>query len=283
MTMKSSRHIPVSLGQMSTGALKKAPAVPYASDTAADRAPGSVSGAWRAASDPPPAEPVSQRESSTLSAPEHESSALPAPEHKSSALPAPEPFITPGHEPGRWNLDSLAGRFLEISSNGQTVAITAAASLILEAQHGGEPAAWIAVGNSTFFPPDFAECGIDLESLPVVRVPHALSASRAADQLLRSGGFGVIVLDLGSDIDMRIAVNARLAALAKKHRTVLVCLTQKEPAAPSLGPLVSLRVQGVMRRTGFNHFTWSLDILKDKLRGLGWNHAEVCRGPDGLC
>jgi recombination protein RecA len=189
----------------------------------------------------------------------------------------------PEQAPGGWSLRKLAGRFLELSSDGETVGITAAASLILESQLRGEPAAWIAAAGSTFFPPDFAECGIDLDTLPVIRAPHSLAASRAADQLLRSGGFGVIVLDLGGDIHMRIAINARLAALAKKHRTVLLCLTQKEPAVPSLGPLVSLRAQGVMRRTGFNHFTWKVDILKDKRRGPGWSHAEVCRGTDGMC
>ena len=185
--------------------------------------------------------------------------------------------------PGGWSLDSLCGRFVEISSNGQTVSITAAASLILESQLCGDPAAWVAVGESTFFPPDFAQCGIDLDSLPVICVPHALSASRVADRLLRSGGFGVIVLDLGDDTDMRIAVQVRLAALGKKHRTTLVCLTQKEPAVPSLGPLVSLRARGAVHKTGFNRFTWELEILRDKHRGLGWRHTEVCHGPDGLC
>jgi recombination protein RecA len=187
----------------------------------------------------------------------------------------------PDGAPGGWSLDSLGGRFLEISS--QAVSITAAGSLILDAQLRGEPAAWVAVGGSTFFPPDFAACGIDLESLPVVRLPHLLAASSATDRLLRSGGFGVIVLDLGNDSDMRLAVQVRLATLAKKHHTTLVCLTRKEPAVPSLGPLVSLRAQGAIHKTGFDRFTWELEILRDKRRGLGWRHTEVCHGPDGMC
>ncbi|MFQ5511140.1 MAG: recombinase A [Candidatus Krumholzibacteriia bacterium] len=186
-----------------------------------------------------------------------------------------------GQAPGAWSLDTLAGRFLEISS--PAVSMTAAASLILDSQHRGEPAAWVTVGDTTFFPPDFAATGIDLQSLPVVRVPHLLPAARAGAELLRSGGFGVIVLDLGSEIDMRIAVQARLAALARKHHTTLLCLTHKEPAVPSLGPLVSLRAQGVIHKTGFDRFTWELDVLRDKHRGLGWRHTEVYRGPDGLC
>jgi recombination protein RecA len=197
------------------------------------------------------------------------------------SAPATTTTPVPDRAPGGWSLDSLCGRFVEISN--QAVSITAAGSLILESQLRGEPAAWVAVGGSIFFPPDFAQCGIDLDSLPVIRVPQALAASRVADRLLRSGGFGVIVLDLGCDIDMRIAVQVRLAALAKKHRTTVVCLTQKEPAVPSLGPLVSLRAQGAIHKTGFNRFTWELEILRDKRRGLGWRHTEVCHGPDGLC
>ena len=185
--------------------------------------------------------------------------------------------------PERWSIDTLAGRFLEISSSGETVSITAAASLILESQLRGEPAAWVASGDSTFYPPDLAECGVDLSTLPVIRVPNVVSASRATDQLLRSGGFGAIILDIGSNINMRIHIQSRLAALAKKHKTTLLCLTSKRPAAPSLGPLVSLRAQGNVRKTGFNRFTWTLDIVKDRRLGHGWSHSEVCRGPDGMC
>lgn len=212
---------------------------------------------------------------------------VPSPRHRVLSHRAPTttnhtPERAPQRAPDGWSLDSLAGRFLEITSTGQTVSLTAAASLILESQLRGESAAWVSVGDSTFYPPDFAAWGIDLSSLPVVRLPHGIAASRAADRLLRSGGFGVIVLDLGRDIDMHIAVHARLAALAKKHHTTVVCLTQKEPAVPSLGPLVSLRAQGRLCKTGFDRFTWELDVVRDKRRGAGWRHAEVCRGPDGL-
>ena len=200
---------------------------------------------------------------------------------KRLSLPTPE--RAPTRAPERWSIDTLAGRFLEISSSGETVSITAAASLILESQLRGEPAAWVATGDSTFYPPDLADCGVDLNTLPVIRVPNILSASRAADQLLRSGGFGAIVLDIGSHIHMRMHIQARLAALAKKHRTTFLCLTSKESAAPSLGPLVSLRAQGQLRKTGFNRFTWTLHMVKDRRLGHGWSHSEVRRGPDGMC
>ena len=182
-----------------------------------------------------------------------------------------------------WSLPSLAGRLTEIADSGSAPSLTAAAALILQAQQRGEPSAWIGFGNSIFFPPDFAEWGIDLDALPVVRVPDALAASRAADQLLRSGAFGLVVLDLKAETRMHMAVQSRLAALARRHHAVLLCLTRKKQGAPSLGPLVSLHGEGRISRTAFSRFDWEIRIVKDKLGAPGWSHSESCRGTDGLC
>ena len=190
----------------------------------------------------------------------------------------------PAREPARaWNLSSLAGRLTEISDSGAAPSLTAAAALILQTQQRGEPAAWIGFGNSIFFPPDFVEWGIDLAALPVIRVPDALTASHAADQLLRSGAFGLVVLDLKAQARMPMAVQSRLAALAHRHHAVLLCLTRKQKGAPSLGPLVSLHGEGRITRTAFSRFNWEIRIVKDKRGAPGWSHTESCRGTDGLC
>ena len=203
----------------------------------------------------------------------------------SGAVPAPvAPRRLPAREASRaWNLSLLAGRFTEISDSGTAPALTAAASLILQAQQRGEPAAWVGFGNSIFFPPDLVEWGIDLDALPVVRVPDALAASRAADQLLRSGAFGLVVLDLKAEARMHMAVQSRLAALARKHHAALLCLTRKKRGAPSLGPLVSLHGQGRITRTAFSLFDWEIRVVKDKRGTPEWSHTESCRGTDGLC
>ena len=214
---------------------------------------------------------------------------MPVPAHErmaaAGAVPVP---VAPGRRPAReaprvWNLSLLAGRLAEVSDSGAAPALTAAASLILQAQQRGEPAAWVGFGNSIFFPPDLVEWGIDLEALPVVRVPDALAASRAADQLLRSGAFGLVVLDLKAEARMHMAVQSRLAALARKHHTALLCLTRKKRGAPSLGPLVSLHGEGRITRTAFSRFDWEIRVVKDKRGAPGWSHTESCRGTDGLC
>lgn len=182
-----------------------------------------------------------------------------------------------------WTLASLAGRMVEISDSGTTPSLTATAALMLQAQQKGDPIAWIAVGNSIFFPPDLLDWGIDLEALPVLRVFNGMAAARAADQLLRSGAFGLVVLDLQDQVHMRLAVQSRLAALAKRHQTLLLCLTRKKRGAPSLGSLVSLHGQGQIQKTSFNRFSWEVRMLKDKQGSPGWKHTEFCRGSDGLC
>lgn len=106
--------------------------------------------------------------------------------------PAPAGDTLPSSD---WNLDALAGRFVEISSEGASVALTATIPLLHESQLRGEPAAWVAIGHSTFYPPDLAESGCDLENLPVVRTEDARTAARAADLLLRSGGFRLVIID----------------------------------------------------------------------------------------
>jgi recombination protein RecA len=161
--------------------------------------------------------------------------------------------------------------------------MSAAVALILQAQHRGEPTAWIAVGHSTFYPPDTARSGVDLRALPVVRVRDSHSATRTADRLLRSGAFSVIVLDLGRAHNIRVPVQSRLAGLAKKHRAVVLCLTKKKRDEPSIGSLVSLRAETSVRQTGFDRFAWKVRVTKDKRRGPGWDHEETCCGPEGLC
>ena len=187
------------------------------------------------------------------------------------------------HTPREWTLSSLAGRLAEISNPGTTPSLTAAASLVLQAQQKGDPVTWVTVGHSIFFPPDFVDWGIDLEALPVLWVPNGMAAARAADQLLRSGAFGLVVLDLKNHIHMRVAVQSRLAALAKKHHTLLLCLTRKKTGEPSLGSLVSLHGQGSIKKTSFNRFDWEVHMIKDKQGSPGWQHTEFCRGSDGLC
>ncbi|NEV62221.1 recombinase A [Thiorhodococcus minor] len=182
-----------------------------------------------------------------------------------------------------WGLDTFIGRFSEISGNEATAALTLAVGLIGEAQQRGEPVAWMTQRQSSFYPPDVAATGVDLGALPVIWTASPLDAARAADLLLRSGAFGLVVMDLGKRHELPLAAQNRLAALAKKHDTALLCLTSKEAHQPSIGSLVSLRAQAARTDRSQQHFRCEAHIIKDKRLGPGWSHRGLYHGPNGLC
>lgn len=184
--------------------------------------------------------------------------------------------------PGGWRLSTFSGRLGEISGAQAAASLTLVFQLVLEAQKQGEPVAWITSRGSTFFPPDVAEVGIDLSSLPVIRAPHTIAAARAAEHLLRSGSFGLLVMDLGAEAHLPLHAQSRLAGQARRHSTALLCITEKESSRPSLGPLFSLRAHTVRRQKKGDRFRCEVHFIKDKRSGPGWRGVEVCRGPDGL-
>jgi recombination protein RecA len=217
--------------------------------------------------------------------------------------------------PPRFVLAELAGRLVELSGDGASATLTLALGLVLDAQREGEPVAWISADASTFYPPDAAMGGVDLNALVVVRVsasklarsesagstcapssPSSTCSPRAkreagpglsllataAERLLRSGAFGLVVLDLGKDASLSQPLQSRLLGLAQHHHSAVLCLTQKPEQAPSLGSLVSLRAQATRSWLGQDRFVCELSVKKDKRRGPVWSEREVYRGPLGL-
>jgi len=156
--------------------------------------------------------------------------------------------------------------------------LTAAASLLRDAQLAGETAAWVMRNSVSFYPPDLHAWGVDLGALIVVRAPDGSSVARAADPLARSGAFGLLVLDIGDDARIPTPLLSRLLGLARKHDAAVLFLTGGE----SLGSLISLRVEATMHRIDEARFTVELCAVKDKRRAPGWTHEEICRGPAGL-
>ena len=199
-----------------------------------------------------------------------------------------------------WGLEPLAGRLVEISGHRASANLTVAFGLVLEAQGKDEPVAWVTLGESTFFPPDVAESGIDLARLAVVRVSDGTAACRAVVELTRSGGFGLVVLDLGPGAlqeklekrpplarrllkkrgGLSVPFITKLVGLAQKTSTAVVMLTEKTRESSSLNSLISLRCEA--RRSPDKPCEVEIDVIKDKRRGPGRRYREVCRAPAGL-
>jgi recombination protein RecA len=187
----------------------------------------------------------------------------------------------------RWSLGTMRGRLVELSARGAAATLTAAVELVLEAQTQSEPVAWITLASGSFYPPDAADSGVDLNALVVVRVPDAIAAARAAERLLRSGAFGLVVLDLAlgqADLSrsLSLAIQGRLVTLAQTHDAAVVCVTDKTEETSSIGSLVSLRASALRGRERDGRFHVTVRALKDKQRGPGWSWHALREGPAGL-
>lgn len=231
------------------------------------------------------------------------------------------------------------GRLIELCGAART---SAAVSILAGVQRAGETAAWIQLAGGDLYPPDLAAAGIDLDALIVIQVPvpapststdrspragrspHAGRRQRAsvaaeqcrcAELLLRSGGFGLVILDFRhGEPSGSTAWQGRLLGQARQHEARVVLIRQPDPreaSAPtpgaangpapaheehhpgsSLGPLVSLRVRSEINRedptprpahplrtrlSRMDH-----EVLKNKSGGPVRARSEGLRGPWGL-
>lgn len=207
---------------------------------------------------------------------------------------------------GPWSFLDLAGQLIELSEEAPFGAITFTSELILAAQQAGEPVGWISARQSIFYPPDFAENGIDLSAVTIVSVPDEAGALWACDLLLRSGAFGFLIVDIEQGKRWTDAAMARLVHLARRNRTAVLFLTVKDTALASLSSLVTLRGE-VLRRgappvDGFpsevfpsedrplrgesgliQSFACEIRTVKDKRRAPGRRLTRVYNGPIGVC
>lgn len=175
-----------------------------------------------------------------------------------------------------------AGRLVELTGRGATARTSLVVHQLVRHQAEGELVAWVQPRGGTFYPPDAAEAGVDLDALTIVHVPpSAIEAARAAELLLRSGAFGLVVVDLeGMSQEQRLPTRAlaRLHALCRRHDAVVAFLAP--PAPEALGSLVSLRLAPKRQPLGE---VWQIEseALRDK-EHLGASMRHVKRkGPRG--
>lgn len=193
------------------------------------------------------------------------------PVRRASSLLLPLPAET-----SLWDGERVQGRLIEVSEAGFFGALSVVTGLMHQVQGRGELVAWVASGNSVFFPGDLVARGLDVEALPVLFLPHGQAALQAADLLLRSGAFGLLVVD-GAGEALSESVLGRLAKVAEDRQTTLVFLTRKADTDPSLASQVSLRV--AVRREA-DHTAWR--VVKDKRSGRIPPQRERFHGPLGL-
>jgi hypothetical protein len=200
------------------------------------------------------------------------------------------------------------GRLVELSGHHDATVpgarTTAAVSVLRAAQHEGETTAWIQPRGGPLFPPDLEQSGIDLDALLVVHVPRTGNTSaptdedalpfrlcKAAELLLRSGAFGLLIVDFCERAPPRgsEAWQGRLLGLARQHASRVLLLTEKPTTADSLGALVGLRIEPRRYREtppqhwrGGGLFTLEHAVLKNKSGASLRVAQDRVRGPWGL-
>jgi recombination protein RecA len=168
-----------------------------------------------------------------------------------------------------------AGQLLELSGSSPGK-LSTVVRLLLREQASGGSCAWVAPGGTrgqpSFYPPDFASAGVDLGALVVVRLPceagpHAVV--RACEILLRSGAFGLLVVDLSQAVPRgELAWQSRLAGLSRAHDARVVLLTPSAAQEPSLGPMVGLRLEPQLGALSSARVSLGQRVLKSKLGAL---------------
>ena len=203
---------------------------------------------------------------------------------RAAALVSERSPQSPGdRETGLWRPAELAGRLCELAADPHGAHLTLTCAMIRAYQRAAEPVAWVTTTRDTFFPPDVARGGVDLAALPVVTVPDLHAVATAAERLTRSGAFGLVVLELGTRLAIPAPFLGRLARLARRHDSALLCLTTPAAGA-TLGSLIALRGRAFRDTTPqADCFRCGIHVSKDRQRGPGRALAASYRAPHGLC
>lgn len=184
------------------------------------------------------------------------------------APPTTELRPAPAAPPERSPLPSLVppGRVVELCGARSRGRLTVAAGFVRAAQAQGELAAWVQPEGAGLYPPDLAAAGVSLDELVVIHAPRDAgpeAVARAAELLLRSGGFGVAVLDLCAARPRGEGWVVRLGGVARRHGARVVLLTSLDEGSASAGALVAVRATA-RRRFEAERVVLDVEVLRDR-------------------
>lgn len=157
--------------------------------------------------------------------------------------------------------------------------------LFEQVQKEGDTIGWIRASTGPLFPPNLLERNIDFESLIVVQTPPKMDSAdigRAAEFLLHSGAFGLVVVDLRlAELSDYVEWQNRVLILARKFECRVVLLTDKVEQTESVSPLVSVRIEPNRDRWSSNRFAVENRVVKSKV-GLDYPSLGHFSGPLGM-
>jgi hypothetical protein len=158
------------------------------------------------------------------------------------------------------------GRVIELCGSVGRGRFTMATQFLLVAQHAGESCAWVQQEESGLYPPDLAHAGVRLDDLLVLQTPAregAVAVAKGAELLLRSGGFGLVVIDLVHGIPRGTSWAARLCGLARHHQVRVVLLTTSNAGEASVGATIAVRAEPQRIQVGVRYML-DVVLLRDR-------------------
>lgn len=139
-----------------------------------------------------------------------------------------------------------------------------------------------AVIGDELYPPSLAAAGVNLERLMIVPVSEPIQIARAADIVVRSGAFTVVVIPtLPSGRGTGAATWTRLASLAHRSNTLLVALGVE--ASSELRYFASVRLELAIERVRWNGPSGPYGELAGyDVRALVKKHKRAAPGANAL-
>lgn len=196
---------------------------------------------------------------------------------------------TPQPKPKQAPLAELLppGRLVELSGHGACARTSTAVSLVVHAQAQREPVGWVQSVDGPLYPPDLDEAGVDLDELITIRVPQfagPIGLVQAAEWLLRSGAFGLVVVDLSDQLPSGLPARwqGRLSGLVRKYNARLCLITHSDETEASCGPLIGLRIAVKRDRIEDGTFLLRPQVLKDKVGLFSQPQTSLAQPPPGF-
>jgi recombination protein RecA len=210
--------------------------------------------------------------------------ALPCPVESGSApLRAggdPTPLSAGAAPAEGWTWSALRGRLGELWTGPGGAALSQLVDWAWQAQRAGEPVAWVHGHTADLYAEDLWENGVDLGALAVVRLADARAVLQAAERLVRSGGFGLVVLDVPQLEPWTGVESGRLARLAAAHGVAVVVL-QSGRRLQTPPPMVSWRAQVRRQRLAEGGFARVVEVQRDRRGPVGTGPVVRVEGPVG--
>ncbi len=182
-----------------------------------------------------------------------------------------------------------AGRITEFVKSHASAALSSAMHVVAELQAQGELCAWIQPEGISFYPPDAAHSGVDLNALVVMHIPQRAQGggfNKVADYVLRSGAFALVVIDAQGVSKPRTSSasswQGRIANLVRQYHSRLLVLRDQDAQAYAYESLASVRWQPVRVRHEPGQYRIDHRLLKNKTGIHFTSSSDLYFAPEGL-